>query len=523
MSYDVEYDVPVRVLPTTLSVKNFGPIVEADVELRPLTVFVGPSDTGKSYLSVLIYALHNLFSSPGPYLAPYSLRDPYSRQILNPDPITLDLTEQVIEFASGWWLNAEFGYQEPEAPGMSPGEQSMEVVKLIGSMLAKDSWFARTIFTEIGRCFDIEEEISRLIRRGANSAMSIRLSARERKHAQKSLQFEATATSNPPENNDQMTASIPASAKISITRELHDNILDAIEDATGFSSTKLSNTDINIATEIVEQLLPAVFQQIGGPLGQRAYYLPADRGGLMHVHREVLGALISDRHTALPGPLRDFIRDLATIPADSKHQRKRGNHALADRLERDVLDGRIKVERSESGYPSFLHRPMGWMEDIALTRASSKISELAPLSLYLRHYISTDETIIIDEPESHLHPEAQAKIAIFIARLVCAGYKIIIATHSDWILEQFANLVRMSELTGTEREHLTGADAALLPDQFGAWRFRHDGAMGGTIVEEIDIEPEKGGLVRDYRQILDETYNTWAEIGNRIADRTSDD
>ena len=46
----------------TLSVKNFGPIYSAEVELRPLTVFVGPSNTGKSYLAILIYALHKFFS-----------------------------------------------------------------------------------------------------------------------------------------------------------------------------------------------------------------------------------------------------------------------------------------------------------------------------------------------------------------------------------------------------------------------------------------------------------------------------
>ena len=31
-----------------LNVTNFGPIVEAEIDLRPLTVFVGPSNTGKS-------------------------------------------------------------------------------------------------------------------------------------------------------------------------------------------------------------------------------------------------------------------------------------------------------------------------------------------------------------------------------------------------------------------------------------------------------------------------------------------
>lgn len=41
-----------------LEVSDFGPIVNAKVELRPLTVFVGPSNTGKSYLAMLVYALH---------------------------------------------------------------------------------------------------------------------------------------------------------------------------------------------------------------------------------------------------------------------------------------------------------------------------------------------------------------------------------------------------------------------------------------------------------------------------------
>ena len=41
-----------------ISTENFGPIVNGSIDLRPLTVFVGPSNTGKTYLATLIYALH---------------------------------------------------------------------------------------------------------------------------------------------------------------------------------------------------------------------------------------------------------------------------------------------------------------------------------------------------------------------------------------------------------------------------------------------------------------------------------
>ena len=59
-----------------ITVKNFGPIAEANIDLRPLTVFVGPSNTGKTYFATLVYALHGAFN--GLYhsgvLSPYKLR-----------------------------------------------------------------------------------------------------------------------------------------------------------------------------------------------------------------------------------------------------------------------------------------------------------------------------------------------------------------------------------------------------------------------------------------------------------------
>lgn len=49
-----------------LEVQDFGPVAQASVQLRPLTVFVGPSNTGKTYLALLIYALHYVFAAfPG--------------------------------------------------------------------------------------------------------------------------------------------------------------------------------------------------------------------------------------------------------------------------------------------------------------------------------------------------------------------------------------------------------------------------------------------------------------------------
>ena len=52
-----------------LGVRDFGSIERADVEFRPLTVFVGPSNTGKSYLATLSYALHRYFAAEADHYA----------------------------------------------------------------------------------------------------------------------------------------------------------------------------------------------------------------------------------------------------------------------------------------------------------------------------------------------------------------------------------------------------------------------------------------------------------------------
>jgi len=40
-----------------LHIKDFGPIHEADLDIKPLTVFIGRNDTGKSYVAMLLYSL----------------------------------------------------------------------------------------------------------------------------------------------------------------------------------------------------------------------------------------------------------------------------------------------------------------------------------------------------------------------------------------------------------------------------------------------------------------------------------
>ena len=52
--------------------------------------------------------------------------------------------------------------------------------------------------------------------------------------------------------------------------------------------------------------------------------------------------------------------------------------------------------------------------------------------------------LIIDEPESHLDTANQIQFTRLLARLVNAGTKVLITTHSDYIIKEINNLVMLS-------------------------------------------------------------------------------
>ena len=206
-----------------------------------------------------------------------------------------------------------------------------------------------------------------------------------------------------------------------------------------------------------------VFESLMSPLTRRAYYLPAGRTGVMHSHQVVVSTLIQSATAAgmrpsassplLSGVLADFLDGLIGM---SRSARK-SSRELADVLEQNLLAGAVRLDRSESGYPSFVYRPANWDSDLPLTRTSSMVSELAPVVLYLRHLVEPGNVLIIEEPESHLHPALQAEFTRELARLVHSGVRVMLTTHSEWILESLANLVRLSELSEERREGIPGA------------------------------------------------------------------
>ena len=76
--------------------------------------------------------------------------------------------------------------------------------------------------------------------------------------------------------------------------------------------------------------------------------------------------------------------------------------------------------------------------------ASSSIKSLFLVDMYINHVARKNQILIIDEPELNLHPDNQVRFARLIARLVNAKVKVLLTTHSDYIIREINNLISMS-------------------------------------------------------------------------------
>ena len=151
--------------------------------------------------------------------------------------------------------------------------------------------------------------------------------------------------------------------------------------------------------------------------------------------------------------------------------------------------------------------------------ASSMVSELAPVVLYLRHVVQPGDVLIIEEPESHLHPEMQVEFIRQLAAVVRSGVRVMLTTHSEWVLEELANLVLLSELPKAQRRDIAGTDFALRRDEVGAWLFEPKQRPKGSVVKEIPLDAEFGGFQSGFGLVTESLYNRWANIFSRIEER----
>ncbi len=460
-----------------IAVENFGPVEKAEIDLRPLTVFVGESNTGKTYLSALIYALQRTFE--GIPRVPWS-----SYNTSRFDPIyysqPADLSTQTLLEETQKALKKLARTDQPF--------KFLDLPMWVRDRLQSGSVHTEVLENELKRCFDFES-ISELARFTKSQGEAMEVSFKVREDNQTLWSF---GLYNP-------------ESGIHVDKFINEDIVLNSEDRDIFQR----------ALDVKDQGIPFRFLM---QVSAKSYYLPAARSGIMETRGVITSSLVD---LATPGGLEHFpesatftgmIADFLKQIMSYEERRVSSDEIIriVEALENEVLRGEIEVRKSAVGYPEFRYRPHKSEQALRMSQSSSMVSELAPLVFFLRDVVRPGDTLIIEEPEAHLHPAAQTKVALTLARLVRADVRVVITTHSDWLLEQIGNLVREGEVMKLGKNK-TEPTTWLTKEEVGAWWFREDKPVKEIAFEHIaGIEPE------EYGEVAEKLYNHSVDLRTQL-------
>ncbi len=217
--------------------------------------------------------------------------------------------------------------------------------------------------------------------------------------------------------------------------------------------------------------LDSIFQVLYTPLGGPIHILPSSRHSISLFFRELdrarsqvvrslqqmkddhgedshrISELLRQQTSRYPLPVQDnidFVREMSVLDLDTENEELQSSleNIIGGRLE--VQDDEVRFISSKSGARTF---------DIPLHLASSSVWEMTSLFFFLGLLEGRGNPfLIIDEPESHLDTANQIQFTRLLARLVNAGTKVLITTHSDYIIKEINNLIMLGNSFADKEE-----------------------------------------------------------------------
>ena len=235
-------------------------------------------------------------------------------------------------------------------------------------------------------------------------------------------------------------------------------------------------------------------------------YLPAARSGFMLTYKSLTAELMNawsgdEVSSTFTLPVVRFLQGLTENTPFTKAKLA----DVADYIEHGMMDGQVKTTRGAIN--SYSYQPQGSRRSLPYHVASSLVGELSPIVIFLRSNIKY-KSLIIEEPEAHLHPGIQRRLTCALSRIVSAQVPVWCTTHSDTIFQQVNNLMRLSQRA--DRAELMKqygyAEGDLLhPDDVTAYEFRVQ-ENGKSVVEPLD-KTEYGFVAPTFNDALTELSN----------------
>ncbi|WP_343608181.1 AAA family ATPase [Chryseobacterium oranimense] len=375
-----------------LKVKELGAIKEGVIDLsKSLNVFCGPNGTGKTYMAYAIYGLFKKQFIVG------------SDEVLMRHLVDNHVFNYEIDFVK---LNK---YRQNL---LKEFKDDFDSLFGIGDNLAKE-YFSRTELF-------FEESDDEYRARILNSEFEVNLDVRK--------------------------------TKIKVLKKEGDGFLTLDIDDNTFSNDEMSPLSLLIPSSLF--FLLAVY-----PISN-SYILPVERNSIYTFNKELSLSkqeavdhfhamtgknkvdrfeLLFKKTTRYPLPIKDGL-----LIADDLSEYKKTTSEyfdFASEIENELLHGKVQI--TNEGDIQF--RPdKAPKRHLPIHMTASVIKSLASLVIYLKHIARKNDLIIIDEPEINLHPDNQIILTRLLARLINKGFRLLISTHSDYVVREINNLIMLS-------------------------------------------------------------------------------
>lgn len=377
-----------------LIVENYGKIEKAELEISPLTLFVGDNNSGKSYLLSLIWTL---FSGQGENIICKGMKGLLEQKFskLYSDLKNL-LINQNLE-------NEEFVVVNEEI-----------IISIINELLLmnKDE-LVKSIFNYEGMSIGRIE-----VKNKSNRHYVIK----KEKEDEEAIQI---------------------SVYIDDVRRIGFQFLKWMY------SNEMEEPVTRLVELIVDRFLRNDFPR------NATYYLPATRTGFMLAkntinqvgRKKAFDNIVElDDETKnievspFPKPIIHFLDSMDNLNLEVNDKNYKSHIELLDWINHNMTNGDVKCIDNNSGNIQYV--PDGMKNGIPLRATSGVVTELAPLILLLK-YARFLQEICYEEPEMCLHSQLQYQMAKLIIRMVNSGINIVASTHSDIILQHINNMSQL--------------------------------------------------------------------------------
>lgn len=141
---------------------------------------------------------------------------------------------------------------------------------------------------------------------------------------------------------------------------------------------------------------------------------------------------------------------------------------------------------------AFKFAPDGAEGPIPMTSTSSTVRALFELGEFLRHRAQKGQWLIIDEPELNLHPQNQVLMGRLLAALSNAGLKILVTTHSDYIVRELSILVMLSQKDQSALPTGYIQDFVLSPEDVRVDYTEFEGDLQRSKLRSVEVTAEDG-------------------------------